>query len=658
MARSTAKAVETTGDLFPQPAVVAPGAEPTSIAPARSRKAQAMSGFTPTGEQALGAEMYLTGENLRMEALAGTGKTTMLRYLSSLGSPRGGKILYTSFGAKNVRDAKAKFPSTCKVATNHSLAFSVGGQYQRAGRLIGRHSPMELARYFGWTEDMFAPRADLIGGAHAVIGTLNAFLQSSDSIVLPVHATGPARQACRGDTMAAGAMLRLLTDLAASVWEEMVHGSSLGVTHDVYLKQWALGNPRLDATTIFLDEAQDTSELMVGVLRQQEHAQLVIVGDRRQSIYKWRGALDALDAFDIKNTAFLTQSFRFGPEIAEFANTILTGQCGSEVLLRGDPNQPGIVGPCREPKCYLGRTNASLIGELFTIAGSSPAAKVGVVGGVDDLIQLVQGAERLMEGRASAHPELAEFSNWQQVRSVAEKEGYSHLRKLVQFVETYGTALLQDKLHSIRGNENDPESCYAMLSTAHKAKGAEFSSVMLLDDFVQMGPPENPGLFGWTPEEGNLHYVAATRARKHLDVSICEAVLGTAPEWYRNIPFVDEDGDTDSPTAPAFLGSVDLSPEDQGTMSEAMHGFMDDDLAAPLTSSMLRTGQWLHPLIPGATVDVSNEDERGCHVEVSAMGYQLFSAAGEVIHIENSDRYAVISVGTAELIVPFEALMG
>ena len=148
------------------------------------------------------------------------------------------------------------------------------------------------------------------------------------------------------------------------------------------------------------------------------------------------------------------------------------------------------------------------------------------------------------------------------------------------------------------------------------------------------------------------------RDSKHLDVSICEAVLGTAPEWYRNIPFVDEDGDTDSPTAPAFLGSVDLSPADQGTMSEAMHGFMDDDLAAPLTSSMLRTGQWLHPLIPGATVDVSNEDERGCRVEVSAMGYQLFSAAGEVIHIENSDRYAVISVGTAELIVPFEALMG
>lgn len=616
-----------------------------------------MSGFIPTEEQALGAEMYLTGESLRVEALAGTGKTTELRYLASLGSPRGGNILYTSFGAKNVRDAKAKFPSSCKVMTNHGLAFAVGGQYQRDGRLIGRLSPLELARHFGWTEDMFAPRTNLIGGAHAVIGTLNAYLQSSANHVLPVHAIGPSRQACRGDAIAAGAMLRLLTDLASSVWQEMIKGDTLPVTHDVYLKQWALGKPRLDATTIFLDEAQDTSELMVGVLREQEHAQLVIVGDRRQSIYKWRGALDALDAFDIQNTAFLTQSFRFGPEIADFANTILSGQCGSEVLLRGDPNQPGIVGPCREPKCYLGRTNASLIGELFTIADANPGAKVGVVGGVDDLVQLVQGAERLMDGRASSHPELAEFSHWEDVRSVAENEGYAHLRKLVQFVETYGPARLESKLQSIRGNENDPESCYAVLSTAHKAKGAEFSSVVLLDDFVQMGPPENPGLFGWTPEEGNLHYVAATRARKHLDVSFCQAVLSTAPDWYRNIQRVDDEGNTDTPVAPAYLGTVDLPAPDASGFSEAMSSFMDEDLVGSATPAVLVEGQWLHPLIPGATVEVSFEEDGRHRVAVRAMGFELFSACGEVIHLESLDRYAVVAVGSGELIVPFDALV-
>lgn len=656
MARQSVKAFDATGDLFPQPAE-STGAAPTPIASARRRKALVMSGFNPTEEQALGAEMYLTGESLRLEALAGTGKTTELRYLASLGSPRGGKILYTSFGSKNVRDAKAKFPSSCKVMTNHGLAFAVGGQYQRDGRLIGRLSPLELARHFGWTEDMFAPRTNLIGGAHAVIGTLNAFLQSSDTLVLPVHAIGPSRQACRGNAMAAGAMLRLLTDLAASVWQEMIAGDTLPVTHDVYLKQWALGKPRLDATTIFLDEAQDTSELMVGVLREQEHAQLVIVGDRRQSIYKWRGALDALDAFDIKNTAYMTQSFRFGPEIADFANTILSRQCGSDVLLRGDPNQPGIVGPCREPKCYLGRTNASLIGELFTIADENPGAKVGVVGGVDDLVQLVQGADRLMEGRASSHPELAEFSHWEEVRSVAENEGYAHLRKLVQFVETYGPARLESKLQSIRGNENDPEGCFAVLSTAHKAKGAEFSSVVLLDDFVPMGPPENPGLFGWTPEEGNLHYVAATRARKHLDVSLCQAVLSTAPDWYRSVPALDDDGDTDTPMAPAYLGTLDLPAGEVSGFSEAMSGFMDEGLIEGAAPSLLREGRWLHPLIPGATVDVSFDEDSHYRVVVSAMGFELFSSCGEVVHVEDNDRYAVVGVGTGELAVPFEAIV-
>ncbi len=43
-----------------------------------------------------------------------------------------------------------------------------------------------------------------------------------------------------------------------------------------------------------------------------------------------------------------------------------------------------------------------------------------------------------------------------------------------------------------------------------------------------MGPTDNPGVFGWTPEEGNLLYVAVTRAKQGLDITECEAVTLTA----------------------------------------------------------------------------------------------------------------------------------
>ena len=79
--------------------------------------------INPTDEQLGSLEAYLTGENLRIEALAGTGTTTQLRMLVEAGSPRRGKMIYTSFGAKVIKDAKASFPSTCRVATNHSLAW-------------------------------------------------------------------------------------------------------------------------------------------------------------------------------------------------------------------------------------------------------------------------------------------------------------------------------------------------------------------------------------------------------------------------------------------------------------------------------------------------------------------------------------------------------
>src|SRR3546814_15296658 len=48
----------------------------------------------------------------------------------------------------------------------------------------------------------------------------------------------------------------------------------------------------------------------------------VIVGDNWQSIYGFRGAEDAMSYFD-GDVYSLSQSFRFGPKIAQVANQIL-----------------------------------------------------------------------------------------------------------------------------------------------------------------------------------------------------------------------------------------------------------------------------------------------------------------------------------------------
>jgi superfamily I DNA/RNA helicase len=48
----------------------------------------------------------------------------------------------------------------------------------------------------------------------------------------------------------------------------------------------------------------------------------IVVGDAYQSIYRFRGAVDAMDEFDAPELP-LPQSWHFGPKIAGLANPIL-----------------------------------------------------------------------------------------------------------------------------------------------------------------------------------------------------------------------------------------------------------------------------------------------------------------------------------------------
>lgn len=109
---------------------------------------------------------------------------------------------------------------------------------------------------------------------------------------------------------------------AAKAWADL-HNPDDGIVrfeHDHYLKMWALTKPRIDADFLFLDEAQDTNPVLEQVFAsQRDHAQLVMVGDSAQAIYGWRGARDVMTGFDATHLT-LTQSFRFGPLLAEQAN--------------------------------------------------------------------------------------------------------------------------------------------------------------------------------------------------------------------------------------------------------------------------------------------------------------------------------------------------
>ncbi|NMS31050.1 UvrD-helicase domain-containing protein, partial [Vibrio parahaemolyticus] len=89
--------------------------------------------------------------------------------------------------------------------------------------------------------------------------------------------------------------------------------------HDCYLKQYQLGMPNLSRryTTILFDEAQDANPVTSSIVLQQ-NCKVILVGDRHQQIYRFRGANNALDSKELMNAdqLYLTHSFRFGPNVS------------------------------------------------------------------------------------------------------------------------------------------------------------------------------------------------------------------------------------------------------------------------------------------------------------------------------------------------------
>ena len=128
---------------------------------------------------------------------------------------------------------------------------------------------------------------------------------------------------------------------------------AMPMLHDGYLKLYQLSAPRLDYDTILFDEAQDANPVTLAIIRQQSCAK-VFVGDPHQQIYQFRYAENAMADPSLTDELFLTESFRFGDEIAAAANRLLA------VKREGNAVRGGRRVPPSSTKACIARGNAAL----------------------------------------------------------------------------------------------------------------------------------------------------------------------------------------------------------------------------------------------------------------------------------------------------------
>lgn len=442
------------------------------------------------------------------DAFAGSGKTTTaIGYAKRRPNER---MIYLCLNAENAKEAKQRFPSNVVPMTTHSMAWSKTPQFVR-NRVTKIWKPLVLQDQMGLQKAR---------DAASTLRVLADFFNSADTDITEKHAKQVAyeRDLNAAEVGNAVAFARL-------AWKRMQdQNDKMQMPHDAYLKMFAMKAPQLsEYGCIIFDEAQDANPVTLQIVRGQTRSRLLCIGDRHQSIYQFRGSVNAMQILSAGATRFhLAQTWRFGPEIAKLANLVLGELKGEKVKIQGMGQDHAWDG---RKVTTLARTNA----ELFRLAAERRGEGVHWVGGLtkngEDNYRLegVMDAYHLYaRDRSKIKNTLMrnKFASWDEYVTYGEDASDGEIRVLTKVVEEFGHDIPQ-LVTDIRANavdlSADADLC---LTTGHKSKGLEWDFVRISNDFEVLEEAEDVlanHLGADIPEQDiNLLYVMLTRARKGI----------------------------------------------------------------------------------------------------------------------------------------------
>lgn len=476
----------------------------------------------PTKQQGLAIDQARLQHSFKIVAYAGTGKTTTLQMISQAMPSRKG--LYLAFNKAIATHAQSQFSPSVDCRTFHSLAFrhvasSITDKLRlprMSPSLIGKEyglKPIQLRRLIGNRYEPYLLNSSRLGGL--VANALSYYCSTNAAHPAPRHIQVP--EWLHKDDI--DTLQQALFPALERRWHDSINPHhQAGISHDIYLKLWALSEPQIKRDYILFDEAQDADPLMLGILLKQKSTQVIYVGDAHQQIYAWRGAINAMQQLPLPETR-LTTSFRFGASIAEIANDLLYA-LGENVPLHGFDaitSQVSYKPHSRQRDAILCRTNARAM-ELL-MSGLSKGEKVSLQADHVRLGRFIDAAMQLKQGQRTFDvPELAWFNSWQEVHEYCETSEGSDIKPLVRLIDEHGTQPLKAALNKV----TSAHQADYVISTAHKAKGLEWHHVCIEDDYqYKINQLEHI----ISPEELRLLYVVCTRAQYQLNVHHIESLL-------------------------------------------------------------------------------------------------------------------------------------
>lgn len=460
-----------------------------------------------TDEQQTAVHLATTSsENLKVYAFAGTGKTSTLRSIAyNLPQKR---ILYLAFNKSVQMSAHDTFPRNVHARTIHSLAYQAlkMSSHKWQNKLSIRMTASNYANFLG-----LEISSKTLKYIFCLRDTLKNFLHSNNKKPSAKHT--PTWEIKSFQTTAEKDRLcEFINEKAPLLWNAIIdpENTKVGINHDGYLKLWSTKKPRIPGVDIILlDEAQDTNPVTIEILKKQS-TRLILVGDPRQQIYSFRGAVNAMNKIRTPQKCSLTKSFRFGNDIAKLANKILKIRNKSK-RLSGNPeikSQTGVFN-YQGNYTYIFRYNTELLEKAFKLASSGK--KICVHGSIEKNSELMLDLYNLYTDKKKKvkDPRIKIFKNWKDLEINYDLLDDVEIQKGYRLVSRYklDVPTVIKKVKSACVSSSDSEA--VILTTGHLSKGLEWDNVKISDDFLESKLKEKK-------EEENLLYVAITRAKKNL----------------------------------------------------------------------------------------------------------------------------------------------
>ncbi|WP_159080861.1 UvrD-helicase domain-containing protein, partial [Nocardia suismassiliense] len=424
--------------------------------------------YAPSAQQQAIYDPVLAGRDVKVQAAAGSGKTSTLEGLArriALADPST-RIVYIVFNKSVQVEGSERMPGNVECRTGHSIAYRWAPDYLQQRVQNNSNDPAkkalrfpeDIADHLGIVDELVTDDNDVMGPAEqalAVMRTVEVYANSADDSISRHHLPPRVR------SLAPTIQDRMVA-IAGRAWADLSdRNGRLRLNNDHVRKMWALARPDLTqpgwgltpATVLFLDEAQDTPPVLARVISEQTMRK-VLVGDQDQAIYGWTGAIDYLRTATADLELPLTTSWRFGPQIADLANRylqllgsdkrVIGGGADSEILPESSMSGADAI---------LVRSNGAALEEIERelAAGRS----VGVPTGTKADLRSVVDTARYLQGKGrppwrGMHDDLVQFNTWAQAQTAAERGDDPKVTMLVRLIDKRGINELSELIDQLR----------------------------------------------------------------------------------------------------------------------------------------------------------------------------------------------------------------